>query len=190
MLFCPLRITTNQVSASVRNHSNLYQRFVPIFVLVEWVQFHRDIRFESILRSCWSGRDIFWHITTMASKEWISVAQFHTRGFRPSMGQEFVPVEREENRGSMFFFWEYCSWTSIRKQVWPHPTCQWQGQTCAELSMMRLAILDSCCSWATIITIITRAINTSILQRVYSSHCSPKNVHEISGCFKQAKEIF
>lgn len=89
-----------------------------------------------------------------------------------------------------FFFWEYCSWTSIRKQVWPHPTCQWQGQTCAELSMMRLAILDSCCSWATIITIITRAINTSILQRVYSSHCSPKNVHEISGCFKQAKEIF
>lgn len=105
MLFCPLRITTNQVSASIRNHSNLYQRFVPIFVLVEWVQFHRDIRFESILRSCWSGRDIFWHITTMASKEWISVAQFHTRGFRPSMGQEFVPVEREENRGSMFFFW-------------------------------------------------------------------------------------
>ena len=40
----------------------------------------------------------------MASKEWISVAQFHTRGFRPSRGQEFVPVEREENRGSMFFF--------------------------------------------------------------------------------------
>lgn len=116
----------------------------------------------------------------MASKEWISVAQFHTRGFRPSMGQEFVPVEREENRGSMFF--------SERKQVWPHPTCQWQGQTCAELSMMRLAI------W-------TRAVveprqsqkqgpSTHLLQRVYSSHCSPKNVHEISGCFKQAKEIF